>query len=448
MKLFFFLCFWVLLSQGFAQPPQAMNYQAVARNADGSIVAGQPLGVRFSIVEGSAAGSALYQETHQTTTNTSGLFTLAIGKGRAVSGSFSVIDWGSGAKFLKVEIALGGGTNYQLQGTTQLLSVPYALYAEKSNTPGPQGPMGATGPAGPQGPAGAQGPAGLQGLQGIQGPTGPAGPAGPQGLPGATGATGATGPQGPAGATGATGPQGAKGADGKTILNGLNDPVATLGVDGDFYLNTTTSQLFGPKTAGAWGTGVDLKGPAGIAGLKSLIDVQNFASSTACPMGGVTVKSGVDQNSNNVLDANEVDNSKSICFTQSSTVQLDKVIVYPFNFSGNTSSTAGVWSGEFVNFNKNNYPGVDSIILICEPYVFQGGVGNVATVELYDATSNSAIPNSSVATTRTYTVGFLSSQNTYNSLPNQNILLGVRIRSGINGKSVGSGNCYLYMYRH
>lgn len=441
-RIFSLLFFGLMLLKGMAQPPQAMNYQAIARNADGSIVAGQSISVRFSIVDGSTAGTVLYQETHQATTNISGLFTLSIGKGRAVSGGFAAVDWSSGAKFLKVEIAPGGGTNYQLQGTTQLLSVPYALYAEKSNAPGPQGPAGAAGPAGPQGPPG---------TQGTQGPIGPAGATGPQGLTGATGTTGATGATGITGLTGPVGPagvQGIRGADGKTILNGTINPVAADGVDGDFYLNTLTGQLFGPKAAGAWGAGVSLKGPAGTQGLKSLIDLQNFSSSTACPMGGVIVKSGIDQNNNNVLDAGEVDNSKSICFTQNNTAALDKVIIFPFYFSGSTSTTTGVYGGEFVNFNKNNYPGVDSILLVCEPYVFQGGLGNTATIDLYDITSNSPIPNSSVVTSRTYTTGFLNSQNVYNFLPNQNIWLGIRIRSGINGQTAASGKCYLYMYRH
>lgn len=116
-----------------AQAPQALNYQAVARTADGVIIPTQNISVRFSILDGSVSGTTLYSETHQTTTNSYGLFTLSIGKGTPVTSTFSNIDWASGTdKFLKVEIAPGGGLNYQLQGTTQLLSVPYALYSEKT----------------------------------------------------------------------------------------------------------------------------------------------------------------------------------------------------------------------------------------------------------------------------------------------------------------------------
>lgn len=117
----------------FAQVPQAMNYQAVARTADGVIIPTQNVGIRFSILEGSVTGTTLYSETHQTITNSFGLFTLAIGRGTPVTSTFASINWASGTdKFLKVEIAAGGGTAYQLQGTTQLLSVPYALYSEKT----------------------------------------------------------------------------------------------------------------------------------------------------------------------------------------------------------------------------------------------------------------------------------------------------------------------------
>lgn len=117
----------------FSQVPQALNYQAVARTADGVLIPTQNIGVKFSVLDGSVTGATLYSETHTTTTNSYGLFTLAIGKGTPINGTFDEINWASGTdKFLKVEIAPAGGNNYQLQGTTQLLSVPYALYSEKT----------------------------------------------------------------------------------------------------------------------------------------------------------------------------------------------------------------------------------------------------------------------------------------------------------------------------
>jgi trimeric autotransporter adhesin len=123
-------CGFALAAQ--SQAPQALNYQAVARNGVGQIVPSQNIGVRFSVINSTATGTTVYQETHTTTTNNFGLFTLAIGRGTVVSGTFNTIDWGGGDKYLKVEIAPQGGTNYVIQGTTQLLSVPYALYSEKT----------------------------------------------------------------------------------------------------------------------------------------------------------------------------------------------------------------------------------------------------------------------------------------------------------------------------
>jgi hypothetical protein len=125
---FLFLCVFTN-----AQAPQGLNYQAVARTADGVIIPTQNIGVRFSILDVSITGAVLYSETHTVTTNSYGLFTLTIGKGTPVTSTFPGINWASGTdKFLKVEIAAAGGSNYQLQGTTQLLSVPYALYSEKT----------------------------------------------------------------------------------------------------------------------------------------------------------------------------------------------------------------------------------------------------------------------------------------------------------------------------
>ena len=116
-----------------AQAPQLLNYQAVARNNSSQPLTNQSIGLRFSILQSSVAGTTLYQETQTTTTNAAGLFTVSIGGGSVTIGTMTGIDWKSGTKFLKVEIDPAGGTSYSLTGTTQLLSVPYALYAEKTN---------------------------------------------------------------------------------------------------------------------------------------------------------------------------------------------------------------------------------------------------------------------------------------------------------------------------
>lgn len=157
---------------------------------------------------------------------------------------------------------------------------------------GPQGPTGLTGATGPAGPAGAQGPAGGAGAMGPQGPiglTGPAGPTGPQGPAGGAGAMGPAGPAGPTGATGAAGPQGPTGltgptgpagTNGKTVLNGIIAPTGGVGTDGDFYINTATNQIYGPKTAGVWGSPTSMNGPAGPAGPTGAAGPQGPAGAT------------------------------------------------------------------------------------------------------------------------------------------------------------------------
>ncbi len=123
---FFYLLSTVVI---FAQAPQKFNYQAVARNAQGAVLANQSIKIRASILDASANGISQYSETHSITSNSLGLFTLAIGGGNAVSGKFTDITWSSGDKYLKIEMDATGGNNYALMGTSQLLSVPYALNA-------------------------------------------------------------------------------------------------------------------------------------------------------------------------------------------------------------------------------------------------------------------------------------------------------------------------------
>jgi hypothetical protein len=156
-----------------AQAPQKFNYQAVARNNTGVELNAQSVGIRVSILDGGPNGTLVYQESHTRTTNQFGLFNLEVGGGSVISGNFSSIAWGSGSKYIKTEIDPAGGTNYTVAGTSQLLSVPYALYANQA-TGGSQGPTGPTGPQGPVGVTGATG-VGVAGLNGATGPTGPAG---------------------------------------------------------------------------------------------------------------------------------------------------------------------------------------------------------------------------------------------------------------------------------
>jgi len=121
-----------------AQSPNAIPYQAVARNSSGNLLQNQAVSVRFSIREGSESGTVVYQETHSASTNNLGLFTLNIGQGTPLSGTFASINWGGGSKFAQVELDPAGGSAYVDMGTTQMLSVPYALYAASSGETDPQ----------------------------------------------------------------------------------------------------------------------------------------------------------------------------------------------------------------------------------------------------------------------------------------------------------------------
>lgn len=127
-RLLLLLCIGLPFAQLFAQAPQGMNYQAVARDASGNIYASHAISVRISITNGSG-GSTLYQETHATTTNQFGLFTLNVGSGTPVSGTFSGINWSGTSPWMKIEYDPNGGSSYTNMGTSELLSVPYSLYA-------------------------------------------------------------------------------------------------------------------------------------------------------------------------------------------------------------------------------------------------------------------------------------------------------------------------------
>ena len=111
----------------YSQSPQGIPYQAVMRNADGSVLASSAVNLTFMIHNGTANGTIVYQESHAITSNAQGLVSCVVGNGVVSQGSFSGINWGGGAKFLHV---LMGTTDL---GTQQLMSVPYALYTENTN---------------------------------------------------------------------------------------------------------------------------------------------------------------------------------------------------------------------------------------------------------------------------------------------------------------------------
>ncbi len=138
----FTLLFALLLAAttNFAQAPQAFNYQAIARDLTGVPLINQTISVKISVLIGSASGTEIYSELHQLLTNSSGLFDLEIGNpDEVITGSFSTILWGVGFWFLRVEIDPDGGLDFQMMGTTQLLSVPYSLSSASLTLHSPNG---------------------------------------------------------------------------------------------------------------------------------------------------------------------------------------------------------------------------------------------------------------------------------------------------------------------
>jgi hypothetical protein len=137
MKRIIILCAALVMTASvFAQSPEKMSYQAVIRNSNNDLVKNAKIGMQISIIQGSAGanGSTVYVETQAPTSNTNGLVSLEIGAGKTASGKFSDINWSAGPFFIKTESDPMGGTNYSITGTSQLLSVPYALHAKTAET--------------------------------------------------------------------------------------------------------------------------------------------------------------------------------------------------------------------------------------------------------------------------------------------------------------------------
>ena len=117
-----------------AQSPEKMNYQAVIRDTGDNLVTNQSVGMQISILQGSTSGTVVYAETHAPVTNTNGLISIEIGNGAVQSGDLTTIAWANGPYFIKTETDPSGGTSYSITGTSQLLSVPYALHAKTAET--------------------------------------------------------------------------------------------------------------------------------------------------------------------------------------------------------------------------------------------------------------------------------------------------------------------------
>ncbi|MFN8286875.1 MAG: tail fiber domain-containing protein [Chitinophagales bacterium] len=319
-----------------AQAPNQMNYQAVVRGTNGQPVANNtPVQLRFTIHDGSATGTSVYTETISTTANQFGLVSVAIGS----TANLASVSWGSGSKFLQVEANVNSA-GFNDMGTSQLISVPYALYAANS----PAGTTGATGPTGPQGIQGAQGPAGAQGADGATGPTGPQGPQGSGGgATGATGPTGATGATGSGGgATGPTGPTGVKGSTGSTGATGATG----AGVTGP-------TGPTGPTGAGGGATGPT--GSTGATGAKG-----NTGSTGATGPTGSTGATGPGSLSGTLnyvtkFTPNGTSGGNSALFESGGSVGLNNTAL---SYDLNIQDVAGSWSNMgFVNTSTGTSSG-------------------------------------------------------------------------------------------
>lgn len=267
---------------------EGIRYQGVAFDGSGSVVSDSDISVLMTIVENNPNGNFSYIETHNVTTGTNGDFELVIGDGTPVAGTLGDVDWTADSHYLNVSFDPDGGTNYLDAGSTEFLSVPYAMYAPEAvyGPRGQQGPQGPTGPVGLTGPTGLQGEAGdpaagggqvgPQGPKGATGPTGPTGPQGPQGEPGdpngPKGPTGDAGPAGPQGESGGEpGPQGNQGQQGPAGFAGPQGVQGPQGPEGPPGPKGPTGGEEGPMgevgPPGPPGPPSNIQGPQGPAGI-------------------------------------------------------------------------------------------------------------------------------------------------------------------------------------
>mgnify|MGYP003646413925 CR=1 FL=1 len=224
-KLLSILSIMTLSAMLFAQAPQSFSYQTVIRDANWQPISNQSVSIKIEIIEDAVNGFVVHEESHSATTNDIGLVNLAIGSVVTQGSQFQNINWSQHTHFIRVSVDVSGGLNYIVMGTTQLRSVPYALYAETSGSmlPGPQGIAGNDGVDGTNGTNGIDGNDGAPGVDGINGI---------DGLPGADGQDGVDGINGTNGQDGAPGIQGVAGATGNPGTNGVNGTNGTNGAQG------------------------------------------------------------------------------------------------------------------------------------------------------------------------------------------------------------------------
>lgn len=124
------LLFVTVTLKVYGQLPEKMSYQAIIRSQDNSLVTNSKISLKIIIHQGTVTGTNVYEETHSSNTNNNGLVSLEIGTGSIVTGNFSTIAWEKGPYFIETKVDVTGGVNYDVIGSSQLLSVPYALHAK------------------------------------------------------------------------------------------------------------------------------------------------------------------------------------------------------------------------------------------------------------------------------------------------------------------------------
>jgi len=129
-KIYSIIAGLLMTASVFAQVPEKMSYQAIVRNGSNTLINSTAVGMKISILQGSSNGTAVYVETQTPSTNANGLVSLEIGTGAIITGTFAAINWANGPYFIKTETDPTGGTNYTITGTSQLLSVPFALHTK------------------------------------------------------------------------------------------------------------------------------------------------------------------------------------------------------------------------------------------------------------------------------------------------------------------------------
>jgi len=174
------------------QTNQTISFQSIVID-NGEVIKDKEVSIILKLIQGEISNSHVYSERHELTTSSLGRLDFYIGEGEVESGVYQNINWGVGDMFVSVEIDLDNNGDYKLMGISQLLSVPYAHYAEVSLS-GTKGSIGAAGPEGEPGPQGIQGPQGDPGPVGLSQPASPPGPPGPRGPQGPPGIKGPMGP--------------------------------------------------------------------------------------------------------------------------------------------------------------------------------------------------------------------------------------------------------------